>query len=122
MGLQPGFWVAWAGLRREPTGSPRSFHADAVAVAKRDLKPGEILDGEGGFTVWGRLMPAADSLALGGLPIGLAHHVKLKHAVKQGAALRWADVAYDEASAAVRARREMEAAFRPAVSSRPAAE
>jgi len=122
IGLELGISVASVGLRREPTGSPLSFHADAVAVAKRDLKPDEMLDGEGGFTVWGRLMPASDSLALGGLPIGLAHHLKLKHAVKKGAALRWADVDVDESGVAVRARREMEAAFRPAASSRPAAE
>ncbi len=122
IGLELGISVASVGLRHEPTGSPLSFHADAIAVAKRDLKPGEMLDGEGGFTVWGRLMPASDSLALGGLPIGLAHHVKLKHAVKKGAALRWADVDVDEAGGAVRARRDMEEAFRPAASSRPAAE
>ena len=123
IGLELGISVASVGLRREPTGSPQAFHADAVAVAKRDLKPGEVLDGEGGFTVWGRLMPSADSLALGGLPIGLAHRVTLKHPVKQGAALRWADVAVDETSEAVRARRAMEDAFRrDAATRRPAAE
>jgi len=123
IGLELGISVASAGLRREPTGQPRAFHADAVAVAKRDLKPGEKLDGEGGFTVWGRLMPAAESLALGGLPIGLAHGFALKHPVKRGQPLRWADVAADESHPAVRARREMEEAFRrDATSRRPAAE
>jgi hypothetical protein len=33
-----------------------------VATAKRDLAEGEMLDGEGGYTVYGKLMPAADSL------------------------------------------------------------
>jgi predicted homoserine dehydrogenase-like protein len=82
-----------------------------VATAKRDLAEGEVLDGEGGYTVYGKLMPAADSLALGGLPIGLAHKVKLLRPVAQGAAVSWVDVEIDAGSEAVRVRREMEAAF-----------
>ena len=50
-----------------------------AAVAKRNLRAGEMLDGEGGYTVWGRLMPAAKSLATGALPIGLAHRVARLH-------------------------------------------
>jgi predicted homoserine dehydrogenase-like protein len=73
IGLELGISVASAGLRREPTGAPTGFRGDVVAVAKRDLTSGETLDGEGGYTVWGRLVPARDSLACGGLPIGLAH-------------------------------------------------
>src|SRR5262249_53431105 len=112
IGLELGISVASAGLRGEPTGSPTGFRGDAVATAKRDLAVGESLDGEGGFTVWGKLMPAADSLRLGSLPIGLAHGVHLRSAVKAGTPLRWADVAIDETSEPVRLRREMEAAFR----------
>ena len=112
IGLELGISVASAGLRREPTGAPTGFRGDAVATAKRDLREGEMLDGEGGFTVWGKLMPAVDSLRVGGLPIGLAHHVKLRRAVKAGAALTWSDVAVDETSEAVRIRREMEAMIR----------
>jgi predicted homoserine dehydrogenase-like protein len=82
-----------------------------VATAKRDLKAGETLDGEGGFTVYGRLMPAADSLAVGGLPLGLAHGVTLKRRVAAGAPVRWADVTIDMRSQAVRFRREMEKSF-----------
>jgi predicted homoserine dehydrogenase-like protein len=111
IGLELGISVASAGLRGEPTGSPTGFRGDAVATAKRDLAAGETLDGEGGFTVWGKLMPAADSLRLGGLPIGLAHHVRLRNPVKAGAPVRWTDVAIDEASEPARVRREMEAAF-----------
>jgi predicted homoserine dehydrogenase-like protein len=112
IGLELGISVASVGLRHEPTGAPQAFHGDAVAVAKRDLAAGETLDGEGGFTVWGRLMPAAESLRLGALPIGLAHRVKLRRTVKEGTPLSWADVAIDETAEAVRARREMEAAAR----------
>ncbi len=111
IGLELGISVASAALRGEATGAPTGFRGDVVAVAKRDLAAGEALDGEGGYTVWGKLMPAADSLALGGLPLGLAHGVRLRNAVAMGAPVRWADVEIDEDSQAVRVRREMEAMF-----------
>jgi predicted homoserine dehydrogenase-like protein len=110
IGLELGISVASAGLRGEPTGAATGFRGDVVAVAKRDLKEGEVLDGEGGYTVWGRLMPARDSLARGGLPIGLAHGARIARAVAKGAMLTWADVVApsDETS---RARREMESLY-----------
>ncbi len=111
IGLEVGISVASVGLRGEPTGCATGFRADAVATAKRALKPGELLDGEGGYTVVGRLMPAQDSLAQGGLPLGLAHGWKLLKPVAAGQALRWSDVAVDENSSAVKLRREMERVF-----------
>ena len=111
IGLELGISVASAGLRREATGAPDNFRADAVAVAKRDLKAGERLDGEGGYTVYGRLMPAADSLRMGGLPIGLAHGVALTRSVRADEPLSWSDVAAPAASEAVRVRQEMERLF-----------
>ena len=111
IGLEVGISVASVGLRGEPTGCPTGWRADAVAVAKKNLLAGEILDGEGGYTVVGRLMPAAASLAQGCLPLGLAHGWKLLRPLATGQPLRWSDVAVDAASSAVRARREMEQAF-----------
>ncbi|MGH8766960.1 MAG: NAD(P)H-dependent oxidoreductase [Burkholderiales bacterium] len=111
IGLEVGISVASVGLRREPTGCPTGFRADVVATAKRDLKPGEILDGEGGYTVVGKLMPAQASLRLGGLSLGLAHGVKLLKPVAAGQPLCWTDVAVDESSYAVKVRREMERLF-----------
>jgi predicted homoserine dehydrogenase-like protein len=112
IGLELGISVASVGLRNEPTGCADGFRADAVAAAKRDLKPGEMLDGEGGYTVVGRLMSAKDSLAIGGLPLGLAHKVKVINPVKAGTPLRWADVQIDDTLEAVLVRREMESMFR----------
>ena len=112
IGLELGISVVSAGLRREATGAPLEMRADAVATAKRDLKPGEILDGEGGYTVYGSLMPADYSLELGALPIGLAHRIPLRNAVAQGRPLRWEDVVVDETSLAVKFRREQEALYR----------
>jgi predicted homoserine dehydrogenase-like protein len=109
IGLEVGISVASVGLRGEPTGCATGWRADAVATAKKDLKPGEILDGEGGYTVVGRLMPAEASLAQGCLPLGLAHGWKLLRPVAAGQALSWSDVAYDAGVPAVKLRREMEA-------------
>ncbi len=112
IGLEVGISVASVGLRREPTGCATGFRADAVATAKRDLKPGEVLDGEGGYTVVGKLMPAAASLAQGCLPLGLAHGWKLLKPVAAGQAVKWSDVAVDANLPAVKIRREMETVFR----------
>jgi predicted homoserine dehydrogenase-like protein len=111
IGLELNISVLAAALRGEPTGAPRAFRGDAVATAKRRLKVGEMLDGEGGYTVWGKLLPARKSLAAGALPIGLAHGVRLKREIAPDQIVGWADVDIDEASEAVRARREMEAKF-----------
>jgi len=113
IGLEVGISVASVGLRREPTGCATGFRADVVATAKRDLKAGEMLDGEGGYTVYGKLYPAEESLQLGGLPLGLAHGVKLLNPIAAGQAVRWSDVPSDATSEAVKIRREMEREFAP---------
>ena len=112
-GLELGISAAWAALLKQPTGAPTCFSADVAAIAKHDLKAGETLDGEGGFCVWGRQIPAAVSLQEGYLPLGLAQDVALIRDVAAGSGVRWADVAFDPADAIVRLRREMEAAFGP---------
>lgn len=111
IGLELGISVASAALRNEATGAPNGFRSDVVATAKRALKAGEMLDGEGGFCVWGRQTPADVSLERELLPLGLAHDVKLKRDIAEGQALHWSDVAYDPNDPAVKIRREMEAAF-----------
>ncbi|HUU74173.1 MAG TPA: Gfo/Idh/MocA family oxidoreductase [Burkholderiales bacterium] len=113
IGLEVGVSVASVGIRHEPTGVATGFRADVVAVAKRDLRAGEVLDGEGGYTVVGKLMPAADSLRQGALPLGLAHHVTLRNPLTTGEVVRWDDVDVDETLAAVKLRREMERLFAP---------
>ncbi len=111
IGLELGISVASCALRGEPTGAPTGFRSDVVATAKKPLKAGEILDGEGGFCVWGRQTPADVSLEKGLLPLGLAHDVRLKRDIPEGAALGWSDVEVDANDIAVKVRREMEAAF-----------
>ena len=115
IGLELGISVASVALRGEATGIATGWRGDCVATAKRALKAGEMLDGEGGFTVYGKLMPATDSLARGALPIGLAHRLKLRRDVVPGATVTWDDVAIDVDNDAVRFRREMEKVFSPSV-------
>ncbi|MGE5523924.1 MAG: NAD(P)H-dependent oxidoreductase [Rhodospirillaceae bacterium] len=112
IGLELGISVASAGLRGEATGAPTGFRGDAVSVAKRALKAGETLDGEGGYTVYGRLMPASASLTLRALPIGLAHGVRLVNDVAAGAVVTWRDIERLDTDAA-RCRRLMEETFAP---------
>jgi predicted homoserine dehydrogenase-like protein len=111
IGLELGISVASVALRKEPTGTSICFNSDVAATAKRALKAGEVLDGEGGFTVWGKQVPADVSLMEGYLPLGLAHGVKLKDDIAGGQPLKWSDVAYDPNAHAVKVRREMEAMF-----------
>lgn len=115
IGLEVGMSVASVALRGEPTGAATCWNADVVATAKRDLQPGEILDGEGGYTVWGKLTPAEASVRQGGLPLGLAHDIKVVRPVKKGQSLSWSDVAVDTTTHAYKIRRELEARFAPRV-------
>lgn len=111
IGLELNVSILSAALRREATGAPTGFRGDVVSTAKRDLKAGEVLDGEGGSCVWGKLMPAADSLRIGGLPIGLANRVALVRDVPAGRPVTWQDVRMDESDEAYRYRRRMEQEF-----------
>ncbi len=113
IGLEVGMSVASVALRREATGVATSWNADVVSTAKRDLKPGEVLDGEGGYTVWGKLQPAARSVQMGGLPLGLAHDVKVIRPVAKGQCLTWDDVALDLDTHAYKIRRQMESLITP---------
>ncbi|MFZ9733897.1 MAG: NAD(P)H-dependent oxidoreductase [Burkholderiaceae bacterium] len=106
IGLEVGQSVASVALRGEATGVALGWVADVVATAKRDLRVGEILDGEGGYTVWGRLLPAQTSREINGLPLGLAHGIKLRRPVPQGQSLSWDDVEIVD-SRAYRLRQEM---------------
>ncbi len=111
IGLELGVSVLSAALRGEATGAPTGFRGDVAATAKRDLAAGETLDGEGGYTVWGKLLPAARSLDCGALPIGLAQGIALRAPVKAGDIVTWSDVVIDDRSPEVRARRDMEQTF-----------
>jgi predicted homoserine dehydrogenase-like protein len=112
IGLELGISVASIAVRGEATGATGEWRGDVAATAKRNLKKGEKLDGEGGFTVYGKLMRTADSLKLGALPIGLAHNMVLNKDIPAGKPVCWSDVDYDATQQAIKFRREMEQLFR----------
>ncbi len=108
IGMELSISVLSAALRKEPTGCSRAFNADAVAIAKKDLAPGDHLDGEGGYTVWGKCIAAKTSLTKRALPIGLAHGIKMLHAVSKGSMITRSDVEPLPQSAALMMRTETE--------------
>lgn len=111
IGLEVGISVASAAIRGEATGSAVCFNADVAARAKKDLVVGEMLDGEGGYTVYGIIQPAEKSVKEGFLPLGLASNMKLIRPVAKGSFVTWADVNYDKTTIAYKTRRETEAMF-----------
>jgi predicted homoserine dehydrogenase-like protein len=106
IGMELGISIYSAVLRNEPTGTPTAFRGDAVAVAKRDLRAGEWLDGEGGYTVWGKLIPARRSLGLGALPIGLAKDVRLMRDIAAGEIVGLSDGELQQADVVLSLRQE----------------
>ncbi len=108
IGLEAPVSVLAAALLGEPTGSPNGFRGDVVAVAKRDLSAGDVLDGEGGSTVYGRLATVEASRSAHSLPVGLAHDVRLKQAVAAGQMLRVADLVSPPTGEAATLRSELE--------------
>ncbi len=115
IGLEVGMSVASVALRGEATGTPSQWIADVVATSKRALAQGEILDGEGGYTVWGKLMPVERSLQIGAVPLGLAHDVRLKRPVPPDTVITWDDVEIDTGTRAYALRKQLEAGRTEAV-------
>ncbi len=113
IGLELGISVANVALRGEATGSADFFAADVASAAKKELKEGDVLDGEGGYTVYGRLARADDSIAGGYLPMGLSHGAKLLRPVKKDSILTYQDVELDRSQLSYKLRKELEGDFKP---------
>ena len=109
IGMELNISIFSAALLNQATGQTQKFTGDVVSTTKRNLKKGEILDGEGGATVWGKLIPAKLSLSLEALPIGLAHSIKLKNDIKENEIIKWSDVEFSSNDPAISYRRSMEA-------------
>jgi predicted homoserine dehydrogenase-like protein len=92
VGLELGTSVARAVLAGEPTGAPRAALAAVSCRAKRDLRVGETIDGEGGAHVYGVLQGASEAASVRALPMGLARGARLLRDVARGGTLSHADV------------------------------
>lgn len=112
IGIELGISVASAVLRGEPTGSFKSLQADVASVAKKDLKPGDVLDGEGGYTVYGRLAQAKESMSKGYLAIGLANKAKILRPVAKDSILTYDDVELNEELFSHKMRKQIEEEFK----------
>ncbi len=112
IGLELNISVLSAALLNKATGSTQGFAGDVIATAKRDLQPGETLDGEGGYTVYGKLLPARTSLEANGLPIGLSQGITLNNPVAAGQTLKWTDITVEQETEALQIRRQMESHYR----------
>jgi len=108
IGMELAVSVASAVLRGEATGSAEGFMADVASVAKRDLKPGEVLDGEGGYSVFGRLIRADESLSKRYLPMGLSRGAKMIEPVAKDSLVTYGDAEMDENTLAFRVRKTLE--------------
>ena len=107
IGLELNISILAAALFSKATGSAKAFTADVVATAKRPIKAGEILDGEGGHTVWGKLCSARRSIEMNALPIGLAQGVKLKKDIPKDGVVKLSDVELDVTCGAFKLRQLM---------------
>ena len=112
IGMELNTSIFSAALLKLPTGQTKYFKGDVVSVSKRNLKKGEKLDGEGGFTVWGKLIPASTSLNLQALPIGLANDMYLKNDINKDKIITWNDVEFDSNDEIISYRHKMEIKFR----------
>ena len=82
--------------------------AESMAVAKRALQPGDLLDDFGGYSFYGVMDRAEVAADLNALPTGLAPGARMVRAVPRGKIITWADVALDESSAVVQLRRQQD--------------
>ena len=112
IGMELNISVFSAALLNQATGQTKKFTGDVVSTTKTILKKGEILDGEGGATVWGKLVPSKLSLSMEALPIGLAHGIRLKNEIKENEIITWNDVDYLPSDPAILYRRKMENDFK----------
>ena len=92
VGMEAPVSIARAYLRGEPTGAPMGRVGEVAAVAKRPLNTGDVLDGEGGHTVYGQLITSSHARSRNVLPIGLCHNVKIVKSVEEDQVLSLDDV------------------------------
>ena len=112
IGMELNISVFSAALLNQATGQTKKFTGDVVSTTKKKLKKSEILDGEGGATVWGKLVPSKLSLSMEALPIGLAHGIKLKNEIEENKIITWNDVDFSSNDPAISYRRKMEKDFK----------
>jgi len=91
--IQVASTIARAFIQHDPTVAPLAGPVcEVLAVAKRDLKAGERLDGIGGFCAYGLIDNTADARGADALPMGLAEGRVLRRDVPKDDVLTFPDV------------------------------
>ena len=92
IGLELAQSIYSIALDKKSTGSTKFFNAEVIAVAKKDLNIGDILDGEGGFAARGKLISSRDSIGNKFLPLGLSDGATIKKEIKKDDFIKMKDV------------------------------
>ena len=92
VGLELAQSIYSIALDQKATGQTKYFNADVVSLAKKDLNPGDTLDGEGGYCARGRLTTAKESVKNDYLPLGLTDNAKVIEPVKKDQFIKFSDV------------------------------
>ena len=95
IGLELAQSIYSISLDLKPTGFTKNYNSDVAAVAKKDLKVGEKLDGEGGFCARGKLISSQKSKEDSILPLGLTDNAIVKKNIKKDELIKLADVDLD---------------------------
>ena len=86
--------------------------AETIAVAKKDMKAGEMLDGIGGYTIRGTFMAASEADRQNALPMGLVDKkTQLVHDKKAGEVITYDDVVLNNDNLIVQLRKLQDELF-----------
>jgi predicted homoserine dehydrogenase-like protein len=92
IGLELAQSIYSIALDNRATGFTKKYNADVASYAKKDLKIGDKLDGEGGFCARGKLITSQKSKDEKILPLGLTDNAILKKNINKDQVIRLEDV------------------------------
>jgi len=92
IGLELAQSIYSIALDNRATGFTKNYNADVASYAKKDLKIGDKLDGEGGFCARGKLITSQKSKDEKILPLGLTDNAILKKNINKDQVIRLDDV------------------------------
>jgi len=112
-GLEASISLIRAALYNEPTGAPlpAAPSAEVLAAAKRTLKPGDTLDGGGGYTAYGLAEKAEVARKENLLPLGLAENIRVTRRIPPDGVVSYDDVELNEDSFLLKLRRIQDKTF-----------
>ena len=92
IGLELAQSIYSIALDNRATGFTKNYNADVASYAKKDLKKGDKLDGEGGFCARGRLVTSEKSKKEKILPLGLTDNATLIRDINKDDIIKLDDV------------------------------